>query len=181
VAGREGAVSGALADAIEIRQGRATDAEMTSAYMHELLAEGLDVYMLPNPAPSPEKQVGWIEQIGQTPHAFVLIAQAGRRVVGILDFRPAAGRGRTPSGSFGMSVARDFRRMGIGRRMVEAMIAHARRDRPDLCRIELEVVPWNTRAIALYERLGFRREAVKEKAIQFRGKPEPLLLMARTW
>lgn len=170
-----------MASVVEIRQGRLSDAPMTSAYMHDLLAEGLDVVMLPNPAPTPEKQVGWIGNIEQTPNAFVLIAATGSRVVGILDFRPEGGRGRTPSGSFGMSVARDFRRIGLGRRLVEAMIARARSDRPDLCRIELEVVPWNTPAIALYEKLGFRLEAVKEKAIAFRGKPEPLHLMARTW
>jgi RimJ/RimL family protein N-acetyltransferase len=170
-----------MTEAVEIRQGRISDATATSVYMHELLAEGLDVYMLPNPAPSPEKQVGWIGKIEETPHAFALLAVAGSRVVGVLDFRPNDGRGRTPSGSFGMSVASDYRRMGIGRRMVEAMIERALSDRPDLCRIELEVVPWNTPAIALYGRLGFRLEAVKEKAIQFRGKPEPLLLMARTW
>jgi RimJ/RimL family protein N-acetyltransferase len=170
-----------MAQHVEIRQGRTSDAAMTSAYMHELLAEGLDVYMLPNPAPSQEKQVGWIGQIEETPHAFVLIAASGSRVVGVLDFRPTAGRGRTPSGSFGMSVARDFRRMGIGRRLVEAMIARARSERPDLCRIELEVVPWNAPAIALYEKLGFRLEGSKEKTIAFRGKPEALHLMAKTW
>lgn len=170
-----------MADEVELRPGRTSDAPMTSAYMHELVAEGLDVYMLPNPAPTPEKQVGWISQIEQTPNAFVLLAVAGSRVVGILDFRPEDKRGRTPSGSFGMSVARDFRRAGIGRRLVEAMIERARSDRPELCRIELEVVPWNTPAIALYEKLGFRLEAVKEKTIAFRGKPEALHLMAKTW
>lgn len=170
-----------MSSAVEIRQARLSDAQMTSAYMHELLAEGLDVYMLPNPAPTPEKQVGWIGGIEQTPHAFVLVATTGSRVVGVLDFRPETGRGRTASGSFGMSVAHDFRRMGIGQRLVEAMVERARSDRPDLSRIELEVVPWNAPAIALYERMGFKHEAVMEKTVTFRGRPESLLLMARVW
>jgi RimJ/RimL family protein N-acetyltransferase len=65
--------------------------------------------------------------------------------------------------------------------LVEAMIERARHDRPDLARIELEVVPWNVRAIKLYETCGFRLEATKENVVLYRGKPEPLLLMALVW
>jgi RimJ/RimL family protein N-acetyltransferase len=47
--------------------------------------------------------------------------------------------------------------------------------------LEIEVVPWNAPAIALYQSLGFIVEATKAKAINLRGRPEDLLLMAMVW
>ena len=40
---------------------------------------------------------------------------------------------------------------------------------------------WNTAGIRLYEGLGFVIEARKTKAINLRGRPEDMLLMALTW
>lgn len=40
---------------------------------------------------------------------------------------------------------------------------------------------WNAPAIALYESLGFKLEARMAKAINLRGTPEDMLLMALTW
>lgn len=166
---------------VAIREARVTDCNATSAYMAALLAEGLDVFALPDPPPTPEQQRAFIGNIIETPFAFALLAIAGERVVGILDFRPTVGRKRTASGSFGMSLSADYRGQGLGRKFVEAMIERARRERPELCRIELEVVPWNARAIRLYEACGFKHEATKDKVVLYRGKPEALLLMARVW
>jgi RimJ/RimL family protein N-acetyltransferase len=52
---------------------------------------------------------------------------------------------------------------------------------PGFCRIELEVAPWNAPAVALYERLGFLHEGRKIKALDLRGRPEDMLIMALTW
>ena len=40
---------------------------------------------------------------------------------------------------------------------------------------------WNTGAIALYESLGFVLEARMKYAMNLRGRPEDMLLMALTW
>ena len=84
------------------------------------------------------------------------------------------------SGAFGMSVDQAYRGQGIGRRLLEHGIAEAR-SWPGFCRLELGVTPWNVRAIALYESLGFVLEARKAKAINLRGQPEDDLLMALVW
>jgi putative acetyltransferase len=77
-----------------------------------------------------------------------------------------------------MSIAKDWRGRGLGARMLQAAIDETQAW-PGFCRIELEVAPWNTRAIALYERFGFAHEGCKRKAYAMRGAPEDSLLMAR--
>ena len=52
---------------------------------------------------------------------------------------------------------------------------------PGFCRIELDVVPWNTTAIRLYEAHGFTVEGTKRRAVNFRGRPDDLVLMALVW
>ena len=79
-----------------------------------------------------------------------------------------------------MSVAKAWRGRGVGRKLLAAAIDRAR-DWPGFCRIELECVAWNTAGVRLYESLGFVLEARKTKAINLRGRPEDMLLMALTW
>jgi putative acetyltransferase len=83
-------------------------------------------------------------------------------------------------GRIGLSVTRDLRGRGIGRRLLQAAIDQAR-GWPGFCRLELECVPWNTPAIRLYESLGFLHEGRRVKGVNLRGTPEDMLLMALTW
>ena len=46
------------------------------------------------------------------------------------------------AGRFGMSVARRWRRRGVGRRLLTVAIDEAK-GWPGFCRIELECAPWN--------------------------------------
>ena len=61
-----------------------------------------------------------------------------------------------------MGVVAEFRRRGIGYRLLEATVTKALSN--GLTRIELEVFSSNQAAIALYETFGFEREGVKRKA-----------------
>lgn len=60
-----------------------------------------------------------------------------------------------------VAVAIPARRRGIGRALVEEVIAYARQH--DVVRILLEARAGNIPAIALYEQLGFTRFAVRER------------------
>jgi len=168
------------ADALVIRDVTPGDAAALAGYIAALAAEAVDTLALMNPLPQPDDERRWVETTLTVPHAFILGAFDGPHVAGLIDFRPTTAPKRTVSGSFGMSVARPWRGQGLGRRLLQAMIERARIERPGLMRIELEVVPWNVGAIALYESMGFRHEGRRQRAIQFRGKPEAMLLMART-
>ena len=92
----------------------------------------------------------------------------GARVVGWADIVPHWAYALSHCGSLGMGVHPDYRRQGLGRRLLAACIEKAWAK--GLMRIELEARADNHAAIALYERLGFRAEAVKSQAMRFDGQ-----------
>ena len=160
-----------------IRRARVEDAESLLHYVGGLLAEKLDV-VSNDLNLTLEKEREWVEATNKS--GAVIVAERLSEIVGLIDIRRGERASRAHSGSFGMSVAKACRRQGIGRRLLEAAVQEAK-SWPGFCRLELEVVLWNTAAIALYEKLGFKLEARKAKAVNFRGRPEDMLLMALTW
>ena len=99
--------------------------------------------------------------------AIQFIALDGERVVGWADIFPGWAHAVSHCGSLGMGVHPNYRRQGLGRRLLAACIEKAWHK--GLTRIELEARADNHAAIALYEKLGFRREALKSKAMRFDG------------
>ena len=65
---------------------------------------------------------------------------------------------------WGVFVTSSARGQGLARRLMQAMIAHAR-TLPDLRQVTLSVAAWNTRASELYRSLGF---------VQYGREPEAL-------
>ena len=164
---------------IVIQAAEPGDGAAMSAYIERLVAEKLDTIPL-NRVISPQEEEDWIALFRDKDRAIMLLAWDGRRVVGMLDIQSDDRAALQHAGKFGMSVDQDYRGRGIGRRLLERGIAEAR-SWPGFCRLELGVTPWNTRAIELYNSLGFVHEATKRKAINLRGEPEDDLLMALVW
>jgi ribosomal protein S18 acetylase RimI-like enzyme len=98
------------------------------------------------------------------------------RVVGWCDIYPMEREGFTHRGGLGMGVHADFRRRGIGTRLINEAIGRAK-DK-GLERIELEVFATNAAAIGLYEKVGFAVEGVKKKARKLDGVYDDLIQMA---
>lgn len=161
-----------------IRDATESDAAALVDFMTALSLEQLDTVSRRAP-PTLAEECDFISAAA-TAGGAVLVAVENAAIVGLLDLWP----GQKPHDQhvchFGMSVAREHRGQGIGRQLAVAAIERCRAS-PTTCRLELEVVPWNTPAIALYGKLGFVTEAIKRKAINLRGQPEDLLLMALTW
>lgn len=89
-------------------------------------------------------------------------------VVGWCDIQRRAQEGFRHVGKLGVGMLPEARGTGLGRRLMEAAIEAARRRGME--RIELEVFASNTRAIALYERLGFVREGLKRRVRKIDGR-----------
>jgi len=166
-------------DQVEVRRAREADAAALCDYMAGLIAERLDT-ISQREIPSVADEREWILHASLVERGLILLALAGDDVVGVLDLWAGERPDNRHAGRFGMSVARGWRGLGVGRRLLGRSIEEAR-GWPGFCRLELECVAWNAPAIALYESLGFILEARMHKAINLRGRPEDMLLMALTW
>jgi len=166
-------------DQVKVRRAREADAAALADYMAGLMAERLDT-ISQRETPSVPEERDWILRAITAERGLVLLAVAEQAVVGALDLWAGERPDNRHAGRFGMSVARGWRGLGIGRRLLTRAIEEARAW-PGFCRLDLECVAWNAPAIALYESLGFKLEARMAKAINLRGRPEDMLLMALTW
>jgi len=105
-----------------------------------------------------------------------LVAFTGDEVVGWCDISPMSFEGFKHCGRLGMGVHKDFRRRGIGQRLVDQTIAKAKQQ--GIERIELEVFASNVPAISLYKKVGFEVEGVKKNARKLDGVYDDLVEMA---
>lgn len=99
-------------------------------------------------------------------------------VIGWCDILPKSFEGMKHVGSLGMGVLAEYRGKGIGSRLIETTIQHAK-TRNGIEKIELEVFESNTNAIKLYEKYGFVYEGKRFKARKLDGKYDNIILMAK--
>jgi ribosomal protein S18 acetylase RimI-like enzyme len=104
-------------------------------------------------------------------------ALAEDRVVGFCDILPISAVGFTHVARLGMAVRYEWRRRGIGRRLLEACLALAKK--AGIEKVELEVFSDNLGAIKMYESFGFTREGVKSRGRKLDGRYQDVVLMAR--
>jgi putative acetyltransferase len=158
---------------IVIRPTRPEDAE--GVYALRLLPSVVDgTLALPSLRITDTRQR--LENYGADVHSFVAVADG--QIVGQAGLHVGSGKLRHTAG-LGMMVHDQFQGQGIGRRLLAALLDIAD-NYLGLVRVELEVFADNTRAIGLYERLGFEHEGRKRKAVWRHGEHQDVLVMART-
>lgn len=81
-------------------------------------------------------------------------------------------------GDLTIAVHPDFQGQGLGQQLFQALLDEIQTRRPDILRVELITRESNRRAIALYERLGFRVEGRMERRIVSHGALEADIPMA---
>lgn len=97
---------------------------------------------------------------------FTLAADEDGRLVGIVTFvRTTGAKIRHTADIFGMYVAPEARGNGLGRELIEALIARARA-LDGVEQLALAVVVTNTAARALYLALGFTVYGVRRQALK---------------
>lgn len=106
-----------------------------------------------------------------------LVAVIAGKVIGQAGLNRMEGR-RSHVGSIGMSVHDDFAGRGVGSALLQALTEQADRWL-GLKRIELTVWADNLRAIALYERFGFKHEGLHAAYALRDGEYVDALAMAR--
>jgi ribosomal-protein-alanine N-acetyltransferase len=102
--------------------------------------------------PSPWTRVMYEQELLNAGTAFIIVARtAGAPVAGYCSYRLVAGEIQINN----VAVRPEHRRLGMGRALVEAAVAHGRREGARMA--VLEVRRSNVGAQALYFRLGFRQ------------------------
>ncbi len=114
-----------------------------------------------------------VESELNNPLSLWLVALDGERVVGYIGSQTVLGEGDMMN----LAVAPDYRRMGIGEGLVNALVA-ALNER-GAARLALEVRASNAPAIALYEKLGF--VVAGRRPNYYRNPKEDALIMRKEW
>jgi RimJ/RimL family protein N-acetyltransferase len=99
--------------------------------------------------------------------AVQFVAVDGSKVIGWADIFPAWADAVKHCGSLGMGALPAYRGRGVGNGLLQACLVKAQAK--GITRVELEARADNERAIKLYERVGFKHEAVKRQAMRFDG------------
>jgi RimJ/RimL family protein N-acetyltransferase len=101
----------------------------------------------------------------------------GPELLGVAGFRVQPGPKHGHKGLlWGMYVRPAARQTGIGRRLVEAVIAHAR---GEVELLQLSVISDNRPARRLYASLGFEEYGIERRAAKYRGEYHDDVLMAK--
>lgn len=117
-----------------------------------------------------ENLKSWLQEMveGNRIH---LLAFAGVQLVGVAEIKRIT-KSRTRSlhvGEVAISIAKDWRGLGIGKNMLKKLIDDSRRSL-DLKLLKMTAFATNQRAITLYKQLGFRIAGEIPAAIKYKGK-----------
>jgi ribosomal protein S18 acetylase RimI-like enzyme len=97
-----------------------------------------------------------------------VVAVSGCKVVGWCDIQPGWHHTLKHCGSLGMGLLPEFRGKRLGESLFTACLGLA--GAAGVTRVELEVREDNLPAIALYKRLGFIQEGVKQRGMRVHGE-----------
>ncbi|HEX9774642.1 MAG TPA: GNAT family N-acetyltransferase [Actinomycetota bacterium] len=104
-------------------------------------------------------------RIGWSPEGATLVAEVGGVLVGQLGVTRGPRPAVRHAAEFGITVARDYRGLGVGSALIEAAESWALEH--DVSIMRLGVFVTNPRARALYERLGYVQDGVETRGARF--------------
>ncbi|MBB2700365.1 GNAT family N-acetyltransferase [Rhizobium phaseoli] len=96
------------------------------------------------------------------------VALIGDEVVGWCDISRHFFPSHAHRGNLGMGILPAYRGRGLGRKLMETTLSAAQQT--GFARVELDVYEDNSRAIALYEKMGFVREGIIRRAARIDGR-----------
>ncbi len=155
------------------------DAERATDFVNALVEE--DAMILMDSRAGVSDEARWLEEnlqaiaLGNKALYFVEEGASGRIVAA---FNVSRGRWRRRlAGEFGIAIARGERGKGLGTKLGRIAIREARR--MGMRTLHLTVFEGNAPAIALYRKLGFRREGVLRGRVLYKGRLRGELSMSR--
>ena len=143
------------------------DAERMIAYMKIMLGE--TPYLMRTPEEfdyTVEEEAEILKRRRDDPRALMILVEVDGEIIAVSDVMPMGAKSRTlHRATLGMSVRKDFWRLGIGSAMMERLLSHARQSGFE--QIELEVVTTNLRAVSLYLKYGFQVYGARTHGLKY--------------
>jgi RimJ/RimL family protein N-acetyltransferase len=164
---------------VRIRRAEPDDAAAILAYLGKVAGETINLtFGAEGPGFSEEEEREYLARVSAADNSLAIVALAGDEIVGSLTFDG----GRRPRlrhvGEFGISVLQAYAGQGLGKALLEYMLAWAERGGV-VRKINLKVRVDNLPAIRLYERMGWAHEGRTTRDTLIDGEFNDCLLMGR--
>ena len=116
---------------------------------------------------TPEGEKALFDRINAADNEAMLVCLVGGKVAGNCQVAWSKGIKTRHRASVAIALLKEYWNQGIGTRLFQEMIRIAE-ENPEILQMELEFVEGNTRARALYEKMGFRITGVTPNAIRLK-------------
>ncbi len=142
------------------------DAANLLAYIRSVAQETGFFVIQPHEFPATEVQERqWIQEHLGDPGKLALLAEVAGEIIGSVSFENGPFQRTSHTGTFGVSVRKDWRGYGIGTAMLKTLLEWAEAS-PLIEKVGLSAFATNTEAIRLYRRLGFVEEGRRGRQIK---------------
>ncbi|WP_176222123.1 GNAT family N-acetyltransferase [Tuberibacillus sp. Marseille-P3662] len=141
-----------------LRHAHPKDSDDITAIRQAIVAEGF--YMVSQPEEyhsTIEKEAERIQSLTTRKGKALFVAEVGGQVMGLANIDNGTKQRRAHVGVLGILVKAGWRESGVGKALMNTVLEWAKHD-PLIEKVALAVFANNTRAIRLYEKLGFIEE-----------------------
>ena len=155
---------------VVIREARKSDATQLVEYINTISGESDFLTFGPGEfGMSIEQEESFLDNVTKHKNAIYLIAEAGGKIVGGLNFSGGARPRVAHTGEFGVSVLKEYWGNGIGTELIKYLISWCKQT-GIIRKVNLRVRTDNVTAIQIYKKLGFTEEGVKTRDFQIKDK-----------
>ena len=149
-----------------LREAEAGDASQALAYLNRVGGESDNLLFGKEGFPLPvEQEAAFLDRQRQEEKSLLLVGFVGEELVSIASCDALTARERA---SLSVTVGKEFWGLGIGRKAMEALLFFAKGVGLEV--LQLEVRADNTRAVALYESLGFEKMGLYKNYMKVNGQ-----------
>ena len=152
-----------------IRSPKEEDISGLLAYMYETACETDFLLRYPEECSkyTAEGEKIFIDKVNSSGHEAMLVCLVDKKIAAVCNISCGQGIKTRHRANIAIAVLRDFWGQGIGTRMISELISIAEKNE-NIIQLELDFIEGNTRARALYEKMGFRITGVKPNAIRLK-------------
>ncbi len=163
---------------ISFRYPTIDDAEILKNYINKISAEKTFI-LFQGQQKTLDDEVKWLESfIKNKNEAVIVMTFIEDKLIGLSDIKLGFSA-KNHVGSFGITIAKEFRGDGIGKILMELVIEESIKKMKNLKIIDLEVFGKNPIAQNLYKKMGFVEYGRLPKGLKRRGKFDDAILMYR--